>query len=59
MVSFGSLTSVCKHTLDFDDGSSDVLHFARTELNDIFGCIKFFPFPDHGTRKRRCELVWR
>jgi hypothetical protein len=45
------------HTLDLDHGSSYILHFARSELDNVFSRIE--PFPDHGSCQGRGELVRR
>jgi hypothetical protein len=45
------------HTFDLDHSSSDILHFATSELDNVFGGVE--PFPDHGPCQGRGKLVRR
>jgi hypothetical protein len=57
IVSYSSPVAGLKRTLDLDDSSPDILHFARTEFVDVGSRVKFFPY--HRTRQCRRQLVWR
>lgn len=44
-----------KRTLDLDHSGPHILHFARSELDDVLGCVE--SFPDHRAFDRRGEFV--